>query len=62
LLKGFAHFRSLGPVYVIGIATLSVLLLIAMRTRNERYHGAFAIFAVVYLFAFPWIMFDTLRA
>jgi hypothetical protein len=60
LLKGLAHFRSLGPSYVIGIATLSVLLLIAMRTRNERYHGAFAIFAVVYLLAFPWILFDTL--
>ena len=61
LLKGVAHFRSLGPAYVIGIAALSALLLIAMRTRNERYHGAFAIFSVVYLLVFPWIMFHTLR-
>ena len=32
LLKGVTHFRSLGPSYLIGIGTLSVLLLIAMRT------------------------------
>jgi hypothetical protein len=59
LLKGEAHFRSLGVGYVAGIAALSVLLLIAMRTRNERFHGAFAIFAVAYLVAFPWIEFHT---
>jgi hypothetical protein len=59
LLKGVAHFRSLGPSYVVGIVTLSVLLLIAMRTRSPRFHGAFAIFAVVYLVAYPWFAFDT---
>jgi len=61
LLKGMAHFRSLGPSYLIGIVALSALLLLAMRTRNERFHGAFAIFAVVYLLAYPWLVFDTLR-
>ena len=55
------HFRSLGPSYLIGIVALSALLLLAMRTRNERFHGAFAIFAVVYLLAYPWLVFDTLR-
>jgi hypothetical protein len=39
---------------------VSVLLLIAMRTRGERYHGAFAIFSVLYLFGFPWVMFYTM--
>ena len=33
LLKGIAHFRSLGATYPIGIAVLSALLLIAMWTR-----------------------------
>ncbi len=60
LLKGVAHFRSLGPVYPIGIGILSLLLLIAMRTRSERFHAAFAIFAVAYLIGFPLLLFDTL--
>src|SRR3954464_4562138 len=38
LLKGTAHFRALGPSYVVAIASLTVLFLIAMRTRSERYH------------------------
>ena len=59
LLKGMAHFRSLGPSYLVGIATLSALALVAIRTRSERFHGAFAIFAVVYLLAYPWLVFDT---
>ena len=60
LSKGFAHFRSLGLTYPIGISGLSLLFLIAMRTRNERYHGALAIFSVLYLIAYPWVFFDTL--
>ncbi len=59
LLKGLDHFRSLGPSYVVAIATLSVLLLIAMRTRSERYHAAFAIFSVLYLIAYPLWAFGT---
>jgi hypothetical protein len=59
LLKGIGHFRSLGPSYIVGIVTLSLLMLIAMRTRNERYHAAFAILALVYLIAYPLLVFDT---
>ena len=59
LLKGMAHFRSLGPSYPIGIVSLSALLLIAMVTRSERYHSAFAIFAVAYLVLFPTFLFYT---
>lgn len=61
LAKGVAHFRALGPAYVIGITGLTVLLLIAMRTRSRLYHGAFAIVAVLYLIVFPLLLFDTLR-
>jgi hypothetical protein len=60
LLKGMDHFRSLGPFYPVAMAIVSVLLLIAMRTRSERYHAAFAIFTVVYLVAYPWLAFYTL--
>ncbi len=60
LLKGWDHFRSLGLPYLIGLTLMSLLALIAMRTRNERFHGAFAIFAVVYLLVFPWVDFNTL--
>jgi hypothetical protein len=31
-----------------------------MRTRSERYHAALAIFAVVYLVAYPWLVFHTI--
>jgi hypothetical protein len=60
LFKGMAHFRSLGPAYPIGIATLSVLFVIAILTRSECYHRAFAVFAVVYLVGFPWVRFYTM--
>ena len=60
LLKGMDHFRSLGPFYPIAAGIVSLLLLVAMRTRSERYHAAFAIFSVVYLIAYPWFAFDTI--
>ena len=59
LLKGLDHFHSLGWTYIVGISALSALMIIAMRTRSERYHGAFAIFAVAYLFTYPWLFFNT---
>jgi hypothetical protein len=61
LLKGWAHFRSLGASYMIWLVAISVLAVIAMRTRNERFHGAFAIFTVAYLIAFPLLVFDTVQ-
>jgi hypothetical protein len=33
--------------------------MIALWTRNERYHGSFAIFAFGYLIVYPWFVFDT---
>jgi hypothetical protein len=32
-----------------------------MQTRSERFHGAFAIFSVVYLLVYPLLVFDTVR-
>jgi hypothetical protein len=61
LLKGLDHFRSLGPSYPIAMFVLTALFLIAMRTRNERFQAAFAIFSVTYLVAYPWIVFQTVQ-
>jgi hypothetical protein len=52
-LKGLAHFQSLGLFYPAAMATFAILFLIAMRTRSELYHGALAIFSVVYLVVYP---------
>jgi hypothetical protein len=61
LLKGVAHFHSLGAFYLIAIVILSMLLLIAMLTRSRLYHASFAIFALVYLLAYPILAFPTVR-
>jgi hypothetical protein len=53
LLKGFAHFQSLGILYPIAMSTLAILFLVAILTRNERYHGALAISSVFYLVIYP---------
>lgn len=47
-LKGWEHFRSLGPLYFSSMAMFIVLGLIAAFTRSERYHAAFTIFFFVY--------------
>ena len=53
LLKGIAHFRSLGLPYPTLMALLTILFVIAMRTRSERYHGALALFSIFYLILYP---------
>ncbi|HVX04397.1 MAG TPA: hypothetical protein VHA71_04660 [Rhodanobacteraceae bacterium] len=47
-LKGSAHFVTLGPEYVARGAVFIALSLVAIGTRNTRYHAAFAVFGVVY--------------
>ena len=47
-LKGWEHFRSLGPLYFISMGMFIVLALIAAFTRSIRYHSAFAVFYFVY--------------
>jgi hypothetical protein len=61
LFKGIGYFESLGPSYPISIVVVSALLIIAMITRNERFHAAFAIFAVVWLLIYPVMSFDTVQ-
>jgi hypothetical protein len=52
LLKGVNHFMSLGPEYLIATASFTILALIAALTKNERFHGAFAI--VCFTYQFSW--------
>ena len=43
------------------MATLAILFLIAILTRNERYHGALAIFSVLYLVVYPLTNLQTVQ-
>ena len=47
-LKGAEHFRSVGPMYPITMALYISLSLVAAFTSSPRYHGAFAVFFLVY--------------
>lgn len=48
LLKGAEYFASLGPEYVIATTVQMVLAGVAMVTKSRRFHGAFAVIALVY--------------
>jgi hypothetical protein len=61
LLKGLDHFYALGPSYPIIMAVLATLFAIGMVTRNERFHGAFAILALAYLLLYPVTNFNTIQ-
>jgi hypothetical protein len=61
LLKGMNHFASLGMVYVALQLMWTILFLIALKTRNERFHAIFALFAVTALLIYPVTNFDTVQ-
>ena len=52
LLKGTEHFRAQGPLYVVFLAVVPVLMVIAARTPRAGFHAFFAVFFLVYLIAF----------
>jgi hypothetical protein len=52
LLKGYAHFRDQGPLYVFILALSFVLCVVASFTDNEKYHWFFAVFFMAYLLMF----------
>jgi hypothetical protein len=47
LIKGTAYLHALGPVYYGRTAAYLLLSAAAIQIKNERFHEAFAIFAVV---------------
>jgi hypothetical protein len=59
LLKGVSHFASYGLEYPIAITSYIVLCATAALTRNERFHGVFAVAIFLYQFSVPFRYFDT---
>src|SRR4029077_5526672 len=53
-VKGVAYFRDLGLEYPIRNITIIVLSLIAIRTRNPKFHGALVVLVIIYQVI--WIM------
>lgn len=51
-LKGATYLHALGPEYAIRGLVFVILCLIAMRTRNARFHGAFAVLGILYQVSF----------
>jgi hypothetical protein len=47
-----AHFQAQGPIYVVTLSLLFVLSVVAAITRNQRFHGTFSVFFLLYLLAF----------
>jgi hypothetical protein len=58
--KGAAHFANLGVEYVVAVPVRLLLFLPAMQTRNERFHAAVAVSALVYLLSWALRQFETL--
>jgi hypothetical protein len=52
LLKGTAHFRAQGPLYVATIVSLFVLSITGAITEREWFHKAFAMFFLLYILVF----------
>jgi hypothetical protein len=48
LIKGTEYLRSLGPEYLVRVGVFLALCLVAARTRNLRFHGLFAVAALIY--------------
>jgi len=59
LLKGTEYFASLGPEYVASVAIQIPMFVVAMRTKNERFHAVFAVVMVLYQLSFALRMFQT---
>ena len=48
LLKGVNYYHSLGTEYIVRIAILVALCVVAIQTRNKRFHGALVVFFILY--------------
>ena len=53
-IKGSEYFHHLGPEYLFRNTGYIVASLVAMKTRNRYYHGAFAVVALLY--ELSWIV------
>jgi hypothetical protein len=53
-IKGADYFRHFGPEYLMRNTGYILASLVAMKTRNRYYHGAFAVVALLY--ELSWIL------
>jgi len=59
LLKGADYFGRLGPEYVVVRALKLILCGIAIRSRNERFHGFFASASLLYQLSWALRFYET---
>jgi hypothetical protein len=52
MMKGWDHFLAQGPQYIVTMALIFVLSLVAAAVKKERFHAAFGIFFLVYILVF----------
>jgi hypothetical protein len=58
-LKGAEHLASLGVEYVVAVTVHLLLFLVAMRTRNERFHAVVAVSVLAYLLSWALRLYET---
>ena len=59
MLKGWAHFASLGWTYPAAIAAMLILFTGGMITQNRRYHATIAILLLAYQLVLAFMSFQT---
>jgi hypothetical protein len=60
LLKGVPHLLAQGPIYFVTIALITVLAIVAAKTKNQTYHKFFSILFLVYISVFISINLNSL--
>ena len=60
-VKGWTHLIALGWPYYASVAVRSALLLVAMKTRNERVHAAIVILFIANLILLAFLNFHTMQ-
>lgn len=60
LLKGTAHFVSLGLQYILSVVLLTTVFSVAAISRNERVHAVLAVYFVIHTGWISWSIFRTL--
>ncbi|TQM12489.1 hypothetical protein FB548_2424 [Pseudoxanthomonas sp. 3HH-4] len=60
LIKGTAYAQQLGPEYWVRNAVYVAGSLVAIATRNPRFHGTFAVMALLYELSWIWRRYEIL--
>lgn len=57
-IKGMTYFHGLGVQYVIALAATVTLSVVAIFTRNEKFHAVFAVVAISYLIINGFLVYE----